>query len=73
MSYGAEWIADHSFERDYPFGLPGDVWSTRDGRKIKLADMSDSHIRNCMRIVGEDDGWYSRFQQELQSRRGYNV
>ena len=65
---GREYLEDHAFESDYPFGLPADYWPAKRG-KIALKDMTESHIRNCMRLVGEDDMWYARFQQEL-NRRG---
>ena len=71
MSLGADYIADHEFERDYPFGLPSNKWKSNHG-EIALKDMSESHIRNCMRIVGEDDAWYGWFVQELR-RRGKRV
>lgn len=67
MSMGREYLADHEFERDYPFGLPTDYWPSKNG-KIALKNMTESHIRNCMRLVGEDDLWYARFQQELDRR-----
>ena len=44
---------DGYFERDYPFGIPGDVWKSKNG-PIKVSDMSEHHIRSCMKIVGED-------------------
>ena len=69
MSYGREYLADHAFEMDYPFGLPSKTWKTRDGREIRIRDMTESHIRNCMRIVGEDDRWFYVFQKELERRR----
>ena len=69
MSFGAEILADYAFERDFPFGMPSDVWTKRDGTKIKLTEMSESHIKNCMRIVGEDDPWYGEFYQELKRRK----
>lgn len=53
MSYGNELLEDYAFERDYPFGLPGKVWRSSHG-DVALKDMTDSHIRNCMRIVGEE-------------------
>lgn len=27
------------------------VWTTKDGTKIKLSDMTDSHIQNCVDIL----------------------
>lgn len=68
MGMGEEWLADHYFEMDHPFGMPSDTWTTKDGRKIKLKDMTERHIKNCMRLVGEEDLWYERFQKELIRR-----
>lgn len=67
MSMGQEILADGAFERDFPYGMPGDVWNSKDG-PVKLSDMSEQHIRSCMRIVGEEDDWYSRFEEELERR-----
>lgn len=67
MSMGEELLADSAFERDFPYGVHGDVWNSKDG-PVKLSDMSEQHIRSCMRIVGEDDGWYGRFEKELERR-----
>lgn len=67
-SLGSEFLADHAFELDYPFGLPGSVWTMKDGEKIKLSDMTTTHILHCMNLVGEDDGWYAEFQKELERR-----
>ena len=67
MGLGSELLDDYAFERDYPFGLPNDYWNSKNG-KIALKNMTESHIRNCMRIVGEDDAWYGRFQKELNRR-----
>ena len=30
--------------------------------------MTGQHIKNCMRLVGEDDGWYDVFCKELKRR-----
>jgi len=67
-SLGSEFLADNAFELDYPFGLPGDVWTMKDGTKIKLSDMTTTHIIRCMNLVCEDDGWYAEFQGELERR-----
>lgn len=45
---------DGYFEESYPFGIAGDVWHSHSGY-IRVSDMTNSHIRACMRIVGEDD------------------
>lgn len=68
MSLWDDYEADAMFEWDFPFGVPCDEWTTRDGNKIRLKDMTERHIRNCMRIVGEDDMWYGRFAEELARR-----
>ena len=68
MSIGSEYLADHAFEMYHPFGIASDTWRTKDGREIKLTDMTDSHIKNCMRLIGEDDEWYWRFKEELDRR-----
>jgi hypothetical protein len=28
-------------------------WTTRDNRRIRVADMSDSHLRNCLAAIKE--------------------
>ena len=70
MSLFDDYEAEVAFARDYPFGVPCDVWKSKQG-EIRVADMTDEHIKNCMRIVGEDDAWYAYFANELK-RRGDN-
>lgn len=72
MSLFSDYEAEYEFERDFAFGVPSDTWKTKDGRKIKVSEMTEQHIKNCMRLVGEDDGWYGVFYKELK-RRGYCV
>ena len=60
-------MADYQFEVDFPFGIPGEVWHSKYGN-IPVCEMTTRHIKNCMKIVGEDDGWYRVFQQELERR-----
>lgn len=67
MSIGAEMMDDYASEMDYPFGKP--VWVTRDGQRIPLGEMTEAHILNCMRIVGEDCPWYWAFQKEIERRK----
>lgn len=74
MSLGSEYLSYYAFKIDHPFGLPdfvlaqNNTWTTRDGRKIKVRDMTDKHILNCMKIVGEDDPWFTVFKTELNRR-----
>lgn len=63
-----EFIADCLFERDFPFGLPEKYWTTAQGERIQVTDMTSQHILNCMRVVGEDDPWYAYFRKELDRR-----
>ena len=70
MSLGREYMSDYAFETEYPFGIAGEYWTTKDGHKIAIKDMTTQHILNCMRIVGEDDEWYYVFKNELESREG---
>ena len=68
MGYGAELLADYAFEIDHPFGFAGEHWITEDKRKLLITEMSESHITNCMKLVGEDVEWYEVFRKELLRR-----
>ena len=68
MSYGNELLADYAFEIEYPFGIAGEYWTTKDGKKIAVKNMPTQHIVNCMKIVGKDDSWYYVFKAELERR-----
>lgn len=68
MSLWDDYKAEMLFARDFPHGVPGDVWESADG-PIKVEDMTTDHIWNCMRLIGEDDPWWGRFKQELDNRR----
>lgn len=69
MSMFEDYEAEAAFARDFPHGVPSDEWTTRGGTKIKLTDMTESYIHNCMKIIGEDDPWYCEFQKELERRK----
>lgn len=72
MSYASELLADYAFERDYPFGIPNPcnpIWKTQNGQEIPIYNMTIQHIKNCMRLVGEDNMWYDAFAAELQRRK----
>jgi len=73
MSLWDDFENDYAYEFDYPFGIPDTtrkdvIWTTKKGCKIPLSQMSDSHITNCMKLVGEDDAWYAVFAKELKRR-----
>lgn len=67
MSLWDDYKADGLFERDYPFGLPGKEWKSREG-PVLVTNMTEAHIKHCMEIVGQDDEWYGYFQKELDRR-----
>ena len=69
MSLYSDFSADYQFERDYPFGLPSDYWTTKTGQKIRITEMTNLHILNCMNLVGQDDAWYGTFVKELKRRK----
>ncbi len=43
-------------------------WTKKDGQKVALADMTESHIRNCMRMLGRGS---VRDSRELNSAWGF--
>lgn len=71
MSMYEDYKADWLYARDFPFGRPGTVdpvWQMADGTEIPVSEMDDDHIKNCMRLVGEDDAWHTVFKEELEHR-----
>jgi len=73
MGLFEDYEAEVQFAMDFPHGVPCDTWTTATGKKIKLNKMSEEHIRNCMKLIGEDDPWYPYFQKELERRKGLGV
>lgn len=41
--------------------MEDEVWTTRDGRKIKVGDMDETHLRNTLRLI-------LRKRREMQER-----
>ena len=77
-SMGEEWWAEHQFEYDFPHGVNNDEWTTRDGRTLKITEMTSDHIRNCMKMLERDaeedeegniDDFYFVLEAELERRR----
>lgn len=51
----------------FRLGLLATHGKTQDGRKILLTDMTERHIRNCMKLTGRVcGGWYEAFADELK-------
>lgn len=73
MSLWADYRDDYeSFEASNPDSfLPGSgrnsLWPAKSG-DVRVCDMSDSHIINCMKIVGLAVEWYRLFEEELEIR-----
>lgn len=68
MSLWSDYEADYVFERNFPHGVNNDEWRTRDGKVLKVKDMTSEHIRNCMRMIGKSDDFYYVFEAELEKR-----
>lgn len=68
MSLWSDYKAETYFKHHYPFGIPNKYWRGERG-KILVTDMTEQHIKNCMKMVGEDDAWYWYFKKELERRK----
>lgn len=55
------------FEKDFPNGVPNEYWHSMNG-DVLVSEMTDQHIKNCMKFVGKYDPWYNYFQKELNKR-----
>lgn len=60
---------------DLPY--PGGAWRTKDGQWIDVHRMEDRHIKNCIKLLNNEDinfdchaeEWIKRFNQELEWRK----
>lgn len=68
MSLWDDYRVDVQFARYNPHGVHNDEWRTREGKVLKLKDMSTDHIKNCMRMIGKSDDFYYAFEAELKRR-----
>lgn len=69
MSLGEDFRNEYAFEMDFPHGINNDEWRTREGKILKVKDMTTAHIKNCMRMIGEKDDFYYVFEDELKKRK----
>lgn len=85
MSFGREWILDYAYELEQSqkiFELiqiraeiesSKNIWTTKDGRKININEMDESHILNCINMLKRNhspfaDLYIPVFQKELKKR-----
>ena len=64
-------IIIHISKRAYPHSP---VWVTQDGQKLKIEDMSTSHIKKCLKMIYKSNGSWRRefirpFECELRRRK----
>lgn len=67
-----DYKVDEIFRSQYPHGVNNDEWTTKEGKILKIKDMTNAHIRNCMRMIGQNDDFWYAFEAELK-RRGEPV
>lgn len=68
MSMYDDYRIDAIFAEQFPHGVNNDEWRTRDGKILKVKDMTTAHIKNCMRLIGESDDFWYVFEAELKRR-----
>lgn len=56
MSYGKELETEITIERELVYFQAVDmaekgIWETKDGQKLNVQDMTDSHIANCLAML----------------------
>ncbi len=56
MSYGREIETEITIERELVYARAASmaekgIWETKDGRKLNVRDMTDSHIANCLAML----------------------
>lgn len=79
MGYGREIVeemeADFAvLEASIEMSARKGIWTTRDGQRIAVEDMTDSHIRNTIAYLERNDvcdiylPWITRMQRELKRR-----
>lgn len=80
MSYYEDWIEyDYEYEDEYrriEDEARIGVWTTRDGEKIPVSEMTTRHINNTISFLERKDTndimmpWIIRFKKELERREG---
>ena len=46
-----------------------EIWTMRDGTEIRVRDMTDTHLKNCRRMIeGKNTFWEQVFEAETKKR-----
>jgi hypothetical protein len=46
-----------------------EIWTMRDGTEIRVRDMTDTHLKNCWKMVeGKNTFWEQVFEAETKKR-----
>ena len=79
MSYGRELETEITIERELAYGLAANlaekgVWETKDGQRLNVRDMTDSHIANCLAMLKRGGSPYAdpfivMFENEKKRRK----
>ena len=81
MSLGSEYISESyaneiELRMEIEKSAANGIWTTRDGRRIHITDMSEDHIKNTINYIRRNDSvdimlpWVVAFQNELIRRNG---
>ena len=54
----------------YVYDSSDEIWTTKEGKKLRVKDMTDNHVRNCYHIVKavSNKYWMIVFKEELDKR-----
>lgn len=64
------WSDDIECPENYPIYVGNsseEIWTTKSGAKIRVGDMTDKHIYNCLNFV-KNELWKAIFKEELNKR-----
>ena len=83
-SYGEEWMTETLINREIWYQrnmdlLNSGIWTQKDGTKISISKMTNSHMQNCINMLKRKldknteneftELWINRFEKELEFRQ----